>query len=127
MWFDVKSDEEIPPGMVNNSYGPVTLYEKFKQKRKLTSGQQNKINCQKIAEETWPKYPILDKAHIAKLPAIIKIVGTKFYKDPDTVPDWVKEKDPLQGSKRKGRRSRETVLEQKKICEKLGIKYDFNL
>ena len=31
MWFDVEPDEELPPGMVNNRYGPVPLYEKYKE------------------------------------------------------------------------------------------------
>lgn len=98
-----------------------------KNKPKLRPNQKDKIKCRKIAKEIWPNCPILDKAHISKLPEIIKIVGTKFYKDPDTVPDWIKEEDPLKGSRRTGRRSRKTLLEQKKICEKLGIKHDFKL
>ena len=97
---------------------------KTKQKKRRPN-QEDKIECQKIAKEIWPHYQILDKRHIAKLPAIIKIVGTKRYKDPDTVPDWVAEVDPSRGGSRPtGRRSRETLLKQKQICEKLGIEYN---
>ena len=90
-----------------------------KNKPKLRPNQEDKINCQEIAKKTWDKYPILDIVHMIKLPAIKKIVG-KLYTD-KAVHGWLKEEAPDHAHKG-GRRSPELRLEQKKICEKLGIK-----
>jgi hypothetical protein len=94
-------------------------------KKKLRPNQQDKIDCKKIAEEAWGKYPMLDIVHMIKLPAIKKIVG-KLYTGRKTVHDWLSEVAPPR-AKRGGIRSPEMRSEQKKLCEKLGIKHDFKL
>ena len=109
--------------------GPhVVLWEpkqQAKDKPMLRPNQQDKIECQKIAEETWGKYPILDIVHMEKLPAITKIVG-KQYTGHNTLRNWLKEVAPKR-AKQPGKRNKETCLEQRKICEKLKIKHDFKL
>ena len=92
--------------------------------QKLRPNQQDKFDCQKIAKETWDEYPILDIVHMIKLPAI-KIVG-KHYAGRNTLRNWLKEVAPKR-AKQPGKRSRETLLEQKKICKKLGIEHKFEL
>ncbi len=99
----------------------VVLWEEeppARNKTKVRPSQQDKFKCQKIAKEIWGKYPILDIAHMIKLPAIKKIVG-RLYQSA-TLHEWLKEVAP-ERAKQPGRRNRETRSKQKEICEKLGI------
>ena len=89
--------------------------------KKLRPDQKDKIECQNIALEVWKKYPILDIFHLKKHPDIKKISGVTYglYKE-TTIHRWLSEIAP-KNAKDKGKRSKETREEQKKICKKIGI------
>jgi hypothetical protein len=92
-------------------------------KAKLRPNQKDKQEVQAIARAIWSEYPILNIGHLKGLPTIKKIIAKK-YRDPDTVHKWLSElaTEVNPRAHRGGRRSDETVAEQKRICEELEIK-----
>ena len=94
--------------------------EKHQPPCKLTPCQEDKKACQKIATETWAKYPTLGIIHMMRHPDILKIVG-KQYKGRSTLRNWLKGIAPDQ-TKKPGRRGAKVQAQQRKICKEIGIK-----
>ena len=108
----------------------VVIYERKQdgsqqvKKPKLRPNQKDAIDCRRIAKKAWDEYPVLDYVQMVKHPDILKVIGRQ-YRDENIPRKWIKKVAPKRVSSR-GIRSKETQLEQERICQILGIEWKSN-
>lgn len=70
---------------------------------RLTNSQQHRILCREIAKTLWAVDPGMSQVAIIDHQAIREYGGAKFYADPNTVRNWIKDFDPRPDHQRRGR------------------------
>ena len=83
-----------------------------------------KPEVQAIGKDTWCKYPVLDIKRMVLHPQIQKICHDKKYTfvEDCTIHEWLAEVAP-DDIKKGGRRTKENLTEQERICKSLGIPF----
>ncbi|WP_273427150.1 hypothetical protein [Marinobacter sp.] len=70
---------------------------------RLTNPQRHRILCREIAPLLWKADSGLTQSAIMDHPVIREYCGGKFYADPNTVRNWIKDLDPRPEDQRRGR------------------------
>ncbi|QSP93845.1 hypothetical protein LPB19_11625 [Marinobacter salinisoli] len=88
---------------------PLTTVGKIKQAEadrfwsRLTDAQRHRMLCREVAGNLWKADKTLTQGAIMDHPVIREYCGAKYYTDPNTVRNWIKDLDPRPEDKRRGR------------------------
>lgn len=118
--FFIKMQDDPFPKGIEPDAPKIILFEVDRSitVKKLRPDQQAKSECQKVAQEIWNNYPILDIVHLIEHPDIKKVTENMYMKD--TIHNWLKDVAP-ERARKPGKRDKETREKQGRICKALGI------
>ncbi|AZT83934.1 hypothetical protein EHN06_10495 [Marinobacter sp. NP-4(2019)] len=71
---------------------------------RLINAQQHRLLCREIAKVLWANDPEMSQVAVIDHQAIREYGGGRFYSDPNTVRNWIKDLDPRPEDKRQGRK-----------------------
>lgn len=97
------ADNESPEASELPGTGKIKQDEADRFWTRLTNSQQHRLLCREIAKALWASDPGMSQVAIIDHHAIREYGGGKYYADPNTVRNWIRDLDPRPDEGRRGR------------------------